>query len=120
MDIEPIRPRQPSFLETIATDAERRLLNANGSGWTDPGGEWVTRLWCAKEAVGKLLGIGMNGSPRAYELRAVDPDGMMQVAHRESGRVSAVRTLREHELIIAYAGAHLGGVRSNASVTAIS
>lgn len=107
VDIEPIRPRQPSFLETIATDAERRLLNANGSGWTDPEGEWVTRLWCAKEAVGKLLGIGMNGSPRAYELRAVDPDGMMQVAHRESGRVSAVRTLREHELIIAYAGAHL-------------
>jgi phosphopantetheinyl transferase len=105
VDIEPICPRQPSFLETIATDAEQRLLNANTSGWTDP--ERVTRLWCAKEAVGKLLGIGMNGSPRTYELCAVNPDGMMQVVYRDSSQVIAVRTLREHELIIAYAGAHL-------------
>lgn len=106
VDIEPIRPRQRSFLESIGGDAELRLLDANGSG-AEPSAEWVTRFWCAKEAAGKLLGIGMSGSPRAYELRAVDPNGMMHISHRDSGRMIAVRTARERELVIAYAGVHI-------------
>jgi phosphopantetheinyl transferase len=105
VDIEPIRQREPAFFETIANEAERRLLSGRGS--VDVTGEWVTRVWCAKEAAGKLLGTGMNGSPRAYEFRTVKPDGMFQGVHVESGREIAVRTVRDHDLIIAYASDHV-------------
>lgn len=101
VDIEPIAQREPDFFETMANDAERRLVNARGSG--DAANEWITRAWCAKEAAGKLLGSGMRGSPRAYEVRSVEPDGLFRVVHLESGQEIAVRTVRGHDLIIAYA-----------------
>lgn len=107
VDIEPVRPRNRTFLETVATDAELRLLSGDDGGLVDPTSEAITRLWCAKEAAGKLLGIGINGSPRAYHLRAFNPDGVIEVVHRDSLQVIAVRTIREQELIIAYAGDHL-------------
>lgn len=107
VDIEPLRPRDHAFLETIATDAERGLLCGGRSDSIDLlNSEWTTRLWCAKEAAGKLLGTGMNGSPRAYELETISPDGVMHLVHCNSGRTIAVRTLREQEFVIAYAEAH--------------
>lgn len=104
VDIEPVGPRARAFLETIATDAERGLLCGCGSESVGPTSEWITRLWCAKEAAGKLLGTGMNGLPRAYELQTFSRDGVMHMVHRDSSRAITVRTLREQEFIIAYAG----------------
>ncbi len=34
--------------------------------------EWATRLWCAKEAVGKALGWGMLNGPDSLEIREAD------------------------------------------------
>ena len=34
--------------------------------------DWLLRLWCAKEAVGKALGVGMMGNPSNYLVRRVD------------------------------------------------
>ncbi|WP_347257713.1 4'-phosphopantetheinyl transferase superfamily protein [Methylocaldum sp.] len=101
VDIEPIRPRQPSFVETMAGESERSLLR-DTSGDPD---EWATRLWCAKEVAAKLLGLGMNGSPKAYEAQAIGEDGLIHIVHRDSGRTIMVRTVRLEEFVIAYAGA---------------
>lgn len=100
VDIEPVRPRPPSFVETMAGEAERSLLRDLG-GDAD---EWVTRLWCAKEVAAKLLGLGMNGSPKVYEAQAMGQDGLVHIVHRDSGRAVMVRTVRREEFVIAYAG----------------
>lgn len=105
VDIELIRPREQSFLETIATAAERDLVRDFDGESAAPSGEWTTRLWCAKEAAGKLRSIGLDGSPRTYEAQAIDSDGMIRIVHRDSGQGIAVRTLREQAFIIAYAAA---------------
>jgi phosphopantetheinyl transferase len=34
--------------------------------------DWLLRLWCAKEAVGKALGLGLMGNPLNYVVRKVD------------------------------------------------
>jgi phosphopantetheinyl transferase len=34
--------------------------------------DWLLRLWCAKEAVGKALGLGLMGNPLNYVVRRVD------------------------------------------------
>jgi phosphopantetheinyl transferase len=101
VDIEPVRPRPPSFVETMAGEAERSLLRDLG-GDAD---EWITRLWCAKEVAAKLLGLGMNGSPKVYEAQAIGEDGLVHIVHRDSGRAIMVRTVRREEFVIAYAGA---------------
>jgi phosphopantetheinyl transferase (holo-ACP synthase) len=42
--------------------------------------EWITRLWCAREAVAKATGMGMIAGPRSVEVISID---------RESGGVIA-------------------------------
>jgi phosphopantetheinyl transferase len=34
--------------------------------------DWLPRLWCAKEAVGKALGVGLMGNPLSLLVRRVD------------------------------------------------
>ncbi|MEI7879317.1 MAG: 4'-phosphopantetheinyl transferase superfamily protein [bacterium] len=34
--------------------------------------DWLLRLWCAKESVGKVLGFGLMGNPLNYLVRRVD------------------------------------------------
>ncbi len=100
VDIEPIRPRPSSFVETMASETERSLLR-DLKGDAD---EWITRLWCAKEVAAKLLGLGMNGSPKVYEAQVMREDGLVHIVHRDSGRAIVVRTVRREEFVIAYAG----------------
>ncbi|BBA36100.1 4'-phosphopantetheinyl transferase [Methylocaldum marinum] len=103
VDIEPIRPRQSSFVETMAGESERSLFGILG-GDSD---EWATRIWCAKEAAAKFLGLGMNGSPKAYEVQAIGENGLIHILHRDSGRTAAVRTVRREEFVIAYVGSSI-------------
>jgi len=100
VDIEPISPRQPDFVETMASESERSLLD----GLHGDSDEWMTRLWCAKEAAAKFLGLGINGSPKVYEAQAIGEEGLIHIVHRSSGRAIRVRTLRQTEFVIAYAG----------------
>lgn len=104
VDIEPVAATSdPSFLETFASSAEQTLLSELTSRSQDPSGEWLTRLWCAKEATGKLLGIGLRPSPRVFEATAVDADGTVQMIYRGSGQIFSVHTARKDNFIIAYA-----------------
>ncbi len=66
VDVERIAPRDPALIGSAFTEAELALL---------PGAErdeWLTRLWVAKESVGKLRGTGLAGKPRSLKLSGID------------------------------------------------
>ncbi len=58
IDLERIEPRPESFEDTVLTTEEHRFLDAGDRA------EWLTRLWCAKEAAAKACGTGLKGNPR--------------------------------------------------------
>ncbi|MFN8583752.1 MAG: beta-ketoacyl synthase N-terminal-like domain-containing protein [Dehalococcoidia bacterium] len=66
IDVELIAPRGERFASIAFDAAELEQL-------PDPtSDEWLTRLWCAKEAAGKARGTGLEGSPRTLPLHAVE------------------------------------------------
>lgn len=104
VDIERISRREAGFLETISSDSERALLNSVINPGQSPGlfDEWVTRIWCAKEVAGKLLGTGVD-APQHFEVTALARDGMIQILARNNERPVFVSTIREDDFIIAHA-----------------
>ena len=100
IDIEQIANRDETFLKTIASQGEIKLL---GDFLSSEPGTWVTRLWCAKEASGKLIGIGFEGSPQRFEAIDINVSGIITVFHHDSGRSVLVHTKQEGDFIIAYA-----------------
>jgi phosphopantetheinyl transferase len=78
VDLEQIRAREQGF-ETVAfTDKERALLDALEVSIRD---EWITRFWCAKEAVGKGLGRGLINGPKSLVVQELDTQtGTVKVA----------------------------------------
>jgi len=59
VDIERIEPFDEAFLESIRTPSERRIAPSGG----DPD-QYVTSLWCSKEALAKALGDALRYDPR--------------------------------------------------------
>jgi len=99
VDIERIAEHDADFLNAMSSESERALLAA----FSGPGlQEWITRLWCAKEAFGKLLGTGVNEAPQRFEVQAIGADGSLQMHHRSSGRQALVTTMRDGDFIIAF------------------
>lgn len=100
IDIERIVERDAQFLETIATHKERELLAGFlGSEYN----AWITRLWCAKEAVGKLMGTGVDTAPQEFEATDIGASGAISILHHQSGRNVSVYTREENGFIVAYA-----------------
>ena len=51
--------------------------------------DWLLRLWCAKESVGKVLGIGLMGDPLNYLVRRVDhAKGVVEVEIKHKSAVT--------------------------------
>ena len=73
VDIEVIEPRSATFVATVLTAAEQALAAPDGD---DPD-TWITRLWCAKEAAAKAAGTGLQGSPKSWEVTAVDGTALL-------------------------------------------
>ncbi len=71
IDLEPVEPRSDSFVHMAFTEAELALLPAGDRD------EWLTRLWCAKEAVGKSRGTGLGGAPRALALEKIEGERLL-------------------------------------------
>jgi phosphopantetheinyl transferase (holo-ACP synthase) len=69
VDVEEIKQRDPSFIDMVVTSQERQLMPAQVDI-----NEWITRVWVAKEAYGKSIGKGLQGSPKNYLLTAVRGD----------------------------------------------
>lgn len=92
VDVESLRlPRGPR--ETALSDAERALL-------ADASLELAfTRCWTAKEAVLKLVGVGLLELGRC---RLVDltPDGECLIEHRSATRLVQQRYLGDHVLAV--------------------
>ncbi len=108
IDIERIRPRQEGFRRIAFDPDELTLLDSLTAAQRD---EWVTRLWCAKEAVGKALGKGLAEGPGSVRVRTVDvPAGRVQVVLGDglagefpelAGTPLIVHTAREGDLAVA-------------------
>ncbi|WP_322042158.1 polyketide synthase dehydratase domain-containing protein [Paraburkholderia sp. J67] len=104
VDIERIESRDEPFLRAIAGDAERALLDdlVRTDALTPAQRDaWVTRLWCAKEALGKWLGTGVEGAPHQFEATALESGGHLHMRHRGSGREAQVSTLQDGAMIVA-------------------
>ena len=64
--------------------------------------ERLLRLWCAKEAAAKCLGVGLQGQPEAFEVGFVDAAcGRARVVFE--GATIEVRIVRDGAAVIAVA-----------------
>ncbi len=72
VDLERVEDRDAGFEQVAFDKTERGLLDQHAGGSR---AEAVTRFWCAKEAAGKALGIGMERGPRTMLVRHVQPGG---------------------------------------------
>jgi len=71
VDIEQIKARSDGFLELLIGRAERKLLGNRINS-----DDWITRVWVAKEAYGKMIGKGLQGSPKRYSITAVNGEDL--------------------------------------------
>ena len=66
VDVEKIEPRSESFQSLAYQEEELALLPLEDRD------AWLTRLWCAKEAVGKARGTGLQFNPRKLKAQMVE------------------------------------------------
>jgi phosphopantetheinyl transferase/acyl carrier protein len=91
--------RMADDAERVAfTTSEQALLTSLAAGGDDV---WPLRLWCAKEAVAKALGLGLVGGPRALVAEHLDAENgtvRMRLSGEMAARLPAVneRTLIAH------------------------
>lgn len=107
VDIERVAPRGAPWADAFSGADERRWGPAAGTDASAD--EWLTRLWCAKEALGKLLGTAVRPSPHAFVAVGRDADGSLLMRQRDSGRMARVACWRDGEFICALgleSGAH--------------
>ena len=64
VDIEKIESRTDGFVQLAFSAKELDFLPQNERD------SWLTRGWCAKEAVGKARGTGLNFAPKSLEIEA--------------------------------------------------
>lgn len=103
IDIEVIGPREASFVDSLCSAEERALLEEVAGEDEEARAEWITRLWSAKEATGKLLGTGVRGSPRSFEAIVIDASGHFIIQVRDGDRLVGVNSIRDGNFVIAYA-----------------
>ena len=73
--------------------------------------EWLTRFWCAKEAIGKALGCGLRHGPQSVMVKAFETEGevvtvvlgdkLVSEFRALAGLSMAVYTIRHQDFIIA-------------------
>ena len=71
IDIEFMRLLENGFVDMVFRPDEQELIS---SFKTDTIDEWILRLWCAKEAVAKAIGIGMAGNPKNIIVKHIEHD----------------------------------------------
>jgi phosphopantetheine--protein transferase-like protein len=99
IDIEQLAPRPDGFAAAALTDSERGLLEPLSA---DAREEWLLRLWCAREAVAKALGVGIGPRTDAARASAIDPlEGSVTI--EVDGRTLVARTHRDGGMLVATA-----------------
>ena len=79
IDVEEVAPRTASTVDAALGAGEQTLF----AGLPGDPERWFARFWTAKEAVAKLLGTGLRGEPRDFEVVAAT-EGELTV--RTAGR----------------------------------
>ncbi len=90
VDIEEIRERDQAFTDLALHESEKLLFNSFHNK-----GEWITRIWTAKEAYGKYIGKGLNGNPKKYTVSSIEGDTLIINS-------IAITTLKYDNYIIAH------------------
>lgn len=89
IDIELIQPREQGFLDLSFTAKELNLIKDKNLS------EWSTRLWVAKEAYGKKLGLGLQGNPKKYEIENIE-DNILSINKNK------IKTIKLNNYIIGW------------------
>jgi phosphopantetheinyl transferase len=107
VDIERIAERGDDFFKAVSSESERVLFAAFAGNARQ---EWVTRLWCAKEVLGKLMGTGVDEAPQRFEAQSTGADGSLLMCHGGSGRQARVVTVRDGDFMLALGLGPEGGI----------
>ncbi len=96
IDLEVAGPPPERFSDVAFAEGERALL----AGLDET---WPLRCFCAKEAAGKALGIGLPHGPRGMTVTAVDTDAQAVTvrASDADGPELSVRCTQEDDVIVA-------------------
>jgi acyl transferase domain-containing protein/phosphopantetheinyl transferase len=100
IDIEPATSNTPDILSSFATQTEMALIEELDD--TSPDIAGPTRLWCAKEAVAKARGTGLQGRPKDFEALAFEENGSFLVQYVPTGERLTAHTVQVDRFIIAY------------------
>jgi phosphopantetheinyl transferase len=99
IDLEPTARDTHALLPSFATTQERALLER-----TDGRPDFAsTRLWCAKEAVAKVLGTGLQGRLKDFEAVEVEANGDFLIHHGPTGERMVAHTAQVGSFIVAWA-----------------
>jgi len=99
------RIQRPELIVETLTAAERHSVNGLSGTALD---ERLLRLWCAKEAAAKYLGLGLQGRPEAFEVHFADESFTQAVVGFEASRIQ-VGIVREGQTVIAVAADERSG-----------
>ncbi|GAX59674.1 beta-ketoacyl synthase [Candidatus Scalindua japonica] len=100
IDIEHIgRIQHPELIEGSLSEKERKLLRSVDRNTLE---EKMLRMWCAKEAASKYLGLGLQGMPEKFEVLFFHDD--WNLAHvRYNGTVVEVNVSCDNDSVVALA-----------------
>jgi acyl transferase domain-containing protein/phosphopantetheinyl transferase (holo-ACP synthase) len=108
VDVQRIAPKSPDVEGETFTLQERRLLDSLG---TPARQEWLTRFWCAKEALAKALGRGLIHGSQSLIITGLDAahgivnmrlgDRFAEEFPAWAGLPTAVYTTRHRDVVIA-------------------
>ena len=97
VDLEDLgRIRQPELMVESLAAPERSLAQDLHGIALD---ERLLRLWCAKEAAAKCLGIGLQGLPGAFVVVAADAAFERLVVQHELGTVAATVSRHDNSVV---------------------
>lgn len=99
VDLEAMGRVQPELVAQSLAAHERPLVDGLSGAALD---ERVLRLWCAKEAAAKCLGIGLQGEPAEFGIVEADAACENLLVEHPLGSVEA-RVVRRNDAVIAVA-----------------
>jgi phosphopantetheinyl transferase len=103
VDAEKVRTPSQDLLDGAFSEADLACLPPEAREPEAIRSEWVFRLWCAKEAVGKALGSGVSLDPRRFAVSAVDAGRGLVAIRPEGGAEAVVATFRRGQHVLAVA-----------------